>query len=369
MKIKPVFLVLFLLVIGSLLSACSGAAFIPSGWPEMTIANGVAYLADNQFVYAVQIAADKGTELWRYPAKADASKTFFSAPVLTPDNQLLVGSYNYHLYSLNPENGQENNFSFQAKDRIIASPLATDQGIFVPSADHTLYSLDSAGKVLWTYKSEGPLWSSPIAGKNCECIYQSSMDHHIYALSTKNGNVLWGQKVDLGSSIVGTPVLSADGSTIYMGTFGSQMVAIDAQNGEIRWRKSVSGWVWAGPALNNDGIYFGDLNGDFYALNASSGNLLWSQPYQSDGVIVSTPLVISQSVYFTTDAGTVYALDLSGKTSWNPVSIQVGGKGNIYTSPAASSDLLLIAPSGIDAKLIALSATNGTSKWSFVPAK
>jgi outer membrane protein assembly factor BamB len=37
-----------------------------------------------------------------------------------------------------------------------------------------------------------------------------------------------------------------------------------------------SGWVWGGPALKDGTLYFGDLNGTFYAMDAANGKVVWN---------------------------------------------------------------------------------------------
>ncbi len=116
------------LVIASLLSACAGVV-LPSGFPGVSSDQKTAYLAFNQYVYAVDLS--NGTQIWRYPDKGSSSITFFASPALTPDGQLIVGGYNNILYSLDPVSKAEK-WQFAAKDRFVGSALVTPQGIFAP---------------------------------------------------------------------------------------------------------------------------------------------------------------------------------------------------------------------------------------------
>ena len=133
-----------------------------------------------------------GTEIWRYPNGApDPKKTFYAQPVLTPDGQLIVGGFDHILYSLDPNTGNVN-WTFEgATDRYIGAALVTDQGIFAPNADGNLYALDFKKNLLWTFKSQEPLWAQPATDQSCECIYVSSMDHVLYSLNSSDGGILW----------------------------------------------------------------------------------------------------------------------------------------------------------------------------------
>jgi outer membrane protein assembly factor BamB len=87
----------------------------------------------------------------------------------------------------------------------------------------------------------------------------------------------------------------------------------------------------------------------------------WNQPL--NGAIIGTPLVSGDNIVVGTEAGNVYLMDRTGE-NLRPISIS----GKIYSSPVAAGNLILVAPTGGDAALVALDQ-NGAVKWSFTPAK
>jgi outer membrane protein assembly factor BamB len=357
MKTKYILLILMLILLPSTLSACAGGAFASTSWPGITVNEDTVYVAYNQHIYAVNLS--NGTEKWRYPAEADNKITFYAAPEISPDGQLIAGSYDFNLYSINPANGQLNWSFDQSTDRYIGSPLARDSFIFAPSADRNLYAVDSNGNLIWKFPTGKPLWAKPTTDENCECVYLTSMDHHLYAIDAQTGNQEW-KSEPLGGAIVGTPAYSPEG-WLYLGTFGSEMLALDASNGRILWRISTDEWVWSGPSLDEGVLYFGDLSGNLYAVNAEDGSQRWK--IKPDDKIVGTPLIVDDMIVFTTEADTVYAFDKEGNQLWRQA---IGGK--IYASPVSAGDLILIAPieSDSDSVLVAL-AMNGTQTWQFSP--
>lgn len=361
MKISRIFLLLSFLLLGGLLSACSGTAGA-SSWPGMISDNKTAYVSFNQHVYAVDLG--NGAEQWRFPAKADAARTFFAPPVLTKDGQLLVSGFDSQVYSLNPQQkGQENQASwpFKAKNRFIAAPLVTDQMIYAPSADGSLYALDLKGKQVWSFKTGQPVWATPATdGKT---IFLSSMDRYVYALDPANGKEIW-KSDELGGAIVGSPALGEDG-TVFIGSFGNEMVAINGQSGKVKNRYTTNGWVWAGPVLAGDKLYFGDLTGNLYALNTADLSQVWKvQPDASETrKIADKPLVTQDTIYFSSESGNLFALSLAdGSTRWSK---PAGGKLN--AAPVAAGDLILVAPDS-GPLLVAFDA-NGNQKWTFTPTK
>jgi outer membrane protein assembly factor BamB len=359
MKTK-LFLMISLLVLALSLSACT-AADVASSWPGLTIdaENNTAYLAYNQSVYAIDLAT--GLQIWKFPAKSSKSETFYSAPVLTQNGQLLAGSFNHILYSINPTTGEANNWNYKAQHRIIASPLVTDNVIYAPIADGKIVALDMNFREIWStpFSAKGAIWSQPTLGSECACIYVASMDHHLYAVNTDNGSVVWSK--DLGGALVGKPTLGPDGK-LYLGSFNNELLTIDARTGEIIGLPfKTEGWVWGGPAIADGRLYFGDLKGNFYVLNTQDGS---SETTKVDGAIIGTPLVISDTIFITTEAGNLYTLNKDGKTI-KPV---LNFKGKLQAPPMQYKDMILITPVGSDAYLIALD-TNGNQVWAFPTPK
>jgi outer membrane protein assembly factor BamB len=352
MKKKPFLLTLIFIFLGMILSACSGAAFAATSWPGVLVTEDTAFVAYNTAVYALNL--DNGSLKWTFPPEPNNDITFYSDPVLTPQGELLVGGYNNVLYSLDPQNGNQIWTFEDADDRFIGSPLVTDGAIFAPSADRTVYALDLNGNLMWSFEAEEPLWARPTI--DGEMIFFTSMDHNLYALAAENGDLVWSQ--DLGGASVSTPALSED-DRLYVGTFAKEVLALDTNRGEILWKSPIQGWIWASPVLDGDQLYIGDLDGFFYALDATTGDENWQ--LQPDGKIAAKPLVMDERVYFTTENGSLVAINRDG----SPVFTQNLG-GRIFSRPVLAGDLILVTPIEADELVIALDSEGGR-RWSFTP--
>lgn len=358
-KFKFIILTLFLLLIAVISSSCSGSAAIASSWPGLSVDKENVYIAYNQSVYALNIG--NGSEKWHFPSEGNNKSTFFAPPEKTPDGQLLVGSYNNVLHSLDPLSGQEKWVFTEANNRYIANPLVVDDMIYAPTGGKYLYALDAQGNLKWQYETEGALWAQPLYSTECDCIYLPSMDHYLYVINAKDGALLW-KSEKFNGSIVGTPALSAEGD-LYFGTFSSEIIKLNLETRQSTQLLATDGWVWGGPILHDNRLYFGDLRGSFYAVDAKTGAIDWK--IQTDGPIIASPNVNSEYIYFGTASGTLYKLDPQGNSIWNP---NPKFDGSIYSSPQASSELLLVTLFKSDKLLVALDQ-NGAIKWSFQPAK
>ncbi len=331
-----------------------------SGWPGIAADDETAYVAFNTQVYAVNLT--NGLEQWRYPAEADNKITFYAAPSLTDDGQVIAGGYDNILYSLDAQSGQVNWKFEEATDRFVGSSLVAGEMIFAPSSEDDLFALNLEGQPAWAqpFITENSNWSKPAADSNCECVYLASMDHSVYAIDPVNGQEIWRSET-LGGATVGTPAVSEDGKILYIGTFLNELVAINTSNGNILWRYPTEDWVWASPILDGDVLYFSDIAGNFNAIDRNTQAPLWSVQTSSD--IVGTPLLTEDGIYFTNEAGTLYALNREGATRWTK-----NFEATLHAGPIATGDLVLVATDEGGLVLYAIDS-EGAQKWQFTPSE
>jgi outer membrane protein assembly factor BamB len=258
----------------------------------------------------------------------------------------------------------------QATDRYIGSSLVTDQTIYTPNENNSLYALDHSGNLLWPFKTQAALWAPPVT--DGKYLYLAAMDHIIYKLDPATGKQIWATG-DLGGAMIGTPAISPIG-TLYVGTFNSELVALRGQDAKVLWKAPAAGWVWASPLLVGDTLYFGDLNGTMHALDLD-GKVKWSvQPdtATSHRAIVDKALVVNDTLYFSSETGALFALDITNGNTRSGWPKQIGGK--LYTGPQVAGDLILVTPMGLTSSdkssvlMVALDSS-GTQQWTFTPAK
>jgi outer membrane protein assembly factor BamB len=355
MKTKTLVLISLLLALSVVLGGCA-TGLAASSWPGVTTDEKNAYIAGGPYVYAVNLQT--GTEVWRFPAKAATATPFYATPKLTPDGQLIVGGFDHKLYSLNPQSGAENWRFELAKGRWIGGVLITNDTIYATNADYSLYALSFTGTLKWVspFQADQAIWGSVVSdGTN---VYFGTLGRQVYAVNAQTGKQTWTQSVDGG--ILGSPVLGPNNS-LYFGTYGGMLVTLNTRNGEIIKQETTSSWIWSGPAEDGTNVYVGDANGMFYAFPMTSSGQPWTQ--QLNGTIVGSPLVFNNTIVIGTESGNVYFIDNKGQNA-QPVVIP----GKIYATPVAAGEMVLVAPTGGSALLVALDQS-GTTKWSFTPAK
>ena len=364
MKANRLILILLSVFLAGLLSACGGAA--STAWPGVTVDQDVAYLADGLYVYAVDLKTGKevarGNEPLRFPQKSSNQVSFFAAPVVTSDGNLLIGSagHSHNLFSVDPDNFTEDWIFEDAKDIYLGSPLVFGERIYAPNGDGNLYVLDLNGNLLETFDTAGHgLWAAPVT--DGETIYLSSLDHNVYAIEPKTLALKWTAELD--GAINASPVISEDGH-LYVGTLSKTLYAIDMTNGSTLWNRTLDGWLYSSPTLDGDTLYIGavvgESGGKVYAINAENGSPRWE--YVADSAVAGTPLVLDASIVFATESGTVASLDKGGVLQWDETFDH-----NFYAGAILWDDTVLVAPSQSPILLVALNPDNGTLKWKFEP--
>jgi|GEM_PF-4057711 len=195
---------------------------------EITLSNGAAttdpaisdtgmvYIAvrgqQNSTLYAV---TGNGTVQWHVPLGGAIT----SAPSISPDNTIYVGSSNGKVYAIS--SAGRTKWSYTTGDAIVTTPGIGPKGnIVVGSKDGSVYSLDN-GTLLWRYKTGGPITSSAAQGSE-GTVYIGSGDHYVYAIYG-NGALKW--KFKTNGSVVGSPAISSNG-TVFINSLDSNYYAL-----------------------------------------------------------------------------------------------------------------------------------------------
>lgn len=133
-----------------------------------------------------------------------------------------------------------------------------------------------------------------------------------YAIDLQSGKRVWDVQLDKGvlpkRNEASIPLL-ANGMLYVGSSVQSTMHALDPQTGAVKWVQSTRGSVKGGVVEVGGVIYFGDLGGYLWALDAKTGKVIGDKntgtPFN-----VGSPLVVGQTLVIGSRGGTLVAVPL-----------------------------------------------------------
>lgn len=142
----------------------------------------------------------------------------------------------------------------------------------------------------------------------------------------------------------------------YEKTLGTSNVA----NLKLAWQYAATNDILTAPAISNGIIYFGsEIGRQLYAVNATTGALLWSKITGLSGGLIGAPIAANGLVY----VGTGYNFHAynaqTGADVWTAKKI-----GYQNTTPLLNNGVLYVSSNG---KLYAFNATTGALIWQSNP--
>jgi len=281
----------------------------------------VYVLSDDGYLY--KLRCNDGFILWKFDTRGGAvarewnsgAYDYLGSAATRAESTIYVGSAANALYAVDAESGTER-WHFSTKGSVRSIPAVADGRVFFGSYDHFVYALDAkSGFLLWKSDTLEPVVSSPIVARGL--VYVGSRSSDLFAFDAATGAVRW--DYFFWSSWVESSA-RVRGGVLYVGSSDYQQVfALDAADGNERWRSDVDGSVWSTPAVTRERVYVGVAgvadyfiahHGAFYALNRHDGKAVWRHSFPQQGTtwgVATSPAVADGRVYFGALDGTFYA--------------------------------------------------------------
>ena len=166
----------------------------------------------------------------------------------------------------------------QPKSQPIVSPVPTrpeDWPMFMydlyfsgRSPDRTL---KPPLKLLWKYKTGGPIQASPVVANGT--VYVASTDHTLYALDAKQWGFKW--SFEAGGVIRYAPAVW--NNRVYFSARNNHVYALNAETGDWLWEFRSDTWMDSPPILSKGRLYIGAYTQKIHVIDATTGELE-SQP-------------------------------------------------------------------------------------------
>lgn len=185
-----------------------------------------------------------------------------SDPVVMKDGTVIMGSWDKSVYLI-----RDKITRLKTSANISLPAAITPQGFLISDDDGLLLHFDFSGNELWRFNAGNWFVCPPVVHERFGIITLDWLG--ILRLTDFTGNLIW---------------------AIYLEFSKQGMVILSMRNAFV---------------VNN---------GKLYAIDISSGKILWT--FSPDNPLVSYIVSNDKSVFCYDEMGTLYALDLSGKVNW-----------------------------------------------------
>lgn len=297
--------------------------FQVGSWVESSpaVVNGVVYFGSNDgFVYALD--AITGQKLWAF----ETPYAVKSSPAVA-GNVVYIGGDDYFVYALDARTGKQI-WQFETESHVMSSPVVANGILYIGSMDFSCYALNAeTGRFRLRMNTFEVLSSPAVVGDK---VYFTSRNF-LFAMDGKARNwpgedalrpwwlqfyafrlappppprsgVVWGTRLSFSASDT-TPVVSGDA---LFTSAGGSLYRVDLTERKTAWTFPAGSTIRSSPALANNVLYVGDINGLLHAVNAETGKEQWK--YNTGMEIRSSPTYANGIIYVTSRNGSIYALE------------------------------------------------------------
>jgi len=255
--------------------------------------------------------------------------------------------------------------------RLGSPPVVAEGRVYTIDTTSTVRAFDAqTGAAVWATQfgtergNDASLYGGGVAVEGGRVFATNGLGF-VAALDATNGGIVW--SVRPGGPLRGAPSV-ADG-TLYVTSQDNQIYSLKMADGKTNWSNAASLEIAgvfgsASPAVGQGTIVAGFSSGELNAYRYENGRLVWqdalARTSMSTGVaslsdIDANPVIDSGQVFAVGQGGRMVALELnSGQRLWE---LNIAG----IATPWVVGDWVYVVTS--DAKLIALSRSNGKVRW------
>ncbi len=312
-----------------LLGAACGSVAKPTGWAAPALQGDTLYVTLQHGKLDAYRLSEGQQRLWEFPEK-DAK-----LPLTVKDGQNLSAP-------------RSEKISFEG---LYGDPVVTADGIYATAYSGHVIALEKDGRARWVAELPGREIGGALVMD--DTVYAGATNGELFALAKDSGTVRWRRAA--GKEIWSRPVQSDN--LILVSTMSGSIVAYD-RDGNERWNtKLTDSAIASTPTLVGDRLFVGAFDKYLYALNARTGERLWSTPEAADNWFWTEILAQGDTLFAGSLGGTVYAIDAgAGATRW---SVKVGDM--IRSRPAILNDVLVVGSK--DGRLHGLRPADGSRVW------
>jgi len=205
---------------------------------------------------------------------------------------------------------------------INAAPVIWNNKVYFANDRHQVFAHEiKTGKILWMYQGPKPLQDKGIGSKLQVVdgfLYFTSYDGTVCKIEATSGQIMWKKHIDM--YLHCTPYVDIERQQVYIGTEGGlknrrgDIVCIDLNTASTKWIFPTKHVVPCSPALINNMVVCGSNDENLYALDPSTGELIWA--LYKIGEVKGRAAQLGNIIVVTTETGKIYGIDFNGVMLW-----------------------------------------------------
>jgi FOG: WD40-like repeat len=275
------------------------------------------------------------------------------------------GPHNHGLAQTQLPLSLEVKWSLETPDGTASTAVISGGRVYMGALCGDVYCIDlKSGEVIWTYKSIdevepngfAPGFNAPAAIDDSR-VYLGDDQGTFHVIDRQTGRRIW--TAETGAEIVGGAQFYGD--RVLFGSHDGLLYCHEAATGKLIWKTETKGPVNATPCLSEKYTFTTGCDQPILrVMDVETGQQVSEIPLGS--LLIASPAIWDDILYFGTGDGIVYALDWKKKSIVWQFSIP-GRDQQMASSPALTEELLVIGSR--DKHVYCLERGTGTLKWSF----
>ncbi len=330
---------ILLVVAAAALSSCGGVVK-PQGWAAPTFdSDSLYYYPDKDRLAAIPLLSDPLSQSWQFPNSNLANQkdlnpeATYGEPVRDGD-RLYVAAYAAGLFALNPATGSITWGPKELKGHVLDGPTLAGGRLFVATDEGYLYAFDPATgnpATGWAQpkKVDGGIWAAPVGVG--DSVVVATMGGKVRSLAVADGATRW--EFETESAIASLSLLGDN--RLFVPTLSKKVFILDTGTGTpVSGPFQASDWVWNTPAFKDGIAYFGDLSGEVYALDITTGKTKWT--YSAGQKVKSGPAIVDDVLVLADREPVVHFIKLADGALQNTVPLAGVGtiRADVTVGPA-----------------------------------
>ena len=249
---------------------------------------------------------------------------------------------------------------------MLATPSYWNNRIYTSDISGLINCIDSTGKILWDYDSNGNIYDKPVIEDRILAV--STLQGDLFTISAISGEQIQSIGFDKtittdlsvidykGAKELMIPKLSKSKAAIVFGTAEGNVLCYDLETLQKYWDNNVAkGMIRSKPYYINNKILYTSRDGFLYCIDARDGILIWRWKEKEETDLSGSQILCdSDKVYVTSEDGILYAINLLlGKLEWKLEKL------NILPMISLSGDNKLLYVESRDSKLFLIQTAKG----------